>query len=123
MTKRKDRPQRHGHMSDYDWKAVAQAMGAQVVATPTRKGYPPILRYCGMEFAFHDNGGEINIVLTKRVGDSVPFWSAVHPGGSVGPKTLAYRLKTAMAHQPIDYMLDLDLEMEHTTVKEEVNNG
>jgi hypothetical protein len=62
-------------------------------------------------FELHDNGGEINMVRVKRepvIKDSVPFWSSAHPGGSVGPKTLAYRLAKAFIGAAIDYDKDLD---------------
>jgi len=104
-----DRPHGRGPMSEYDWKAVAHELGWTLVTKPTGKG-PVGVRVGKDVFELGDNGGEINMVRVTRepIGKSVPFWSSAHPGGSVGPKTLAYRLAKAFAGASIDYDKDLD---------------
>jgi len=106
--KKADRPYAHGPMAEYDWKAVAKAMGGRLVRPPKGKKEPAKVFYKNELYTFHDNGGEINITKDQDVGSSVPFWSTAHEGGSVGPATLAYRLGAEIAGQAIDYKRDLD---------------
>jgi hypothetical protein len=108
LTEATDRPAKHGPMADYDWKAVAKAMGGKLVRAPSGKNMPAQVFYKNVLYSLSDNGGEINISKSEPVGESVPFWSNAHPGGSVGPATLAYRLKQEIAGQAIDYEMDLD---------------
>ncbi|MFA4971341.1 MAG: hypothetical protein WC683_01925 [bacterium] len=104
---KKDRPGQHGPMIEYDWATVARAMGARLVGvSKARKSV--VVSYGSKSYELTDNGGEINISVVAPVGDSVPFWSNAHPGGSVGPLTLAYRLMAEIDGRSIDYDKDLD---------------
>lgn len=109
-----DRPYEHGPMAEYDWKAVAKALGGRLVRPPKGKKEPAKIFYKNELYTFHDNGGEINITKDQDVGSSVPFWSNAHDGGSVGPKTLAYRLAAEIAGQAIDYKRNLDGSVQPT---------
>jgi len=107
---KKDRPAGHGRMIEYDWKKVAAAMGGTLQKTKDDRTRAVFIQKQNRTFEFFDNGGEVNISKREDVGASVPFWSTAHPGGSVGPLTLAYRLQSMIDGQAIDYEKDLDKE-------------
>ena len=99
-----------GNMMSIDMKAVAKELGASAYKVVGKKSvYFYKFGWGNGAVTLHDNGGEINITHSVPViPKSVPFWSTAHPGGIVGPKTLAYRLETAVKGGRIDYQLDLD---------------
>lgn len=107
------------NFNDYDWDAIATAMGGKVRSRGDRfvEIYVPPLPRGGTKYSdsldliISDNGGEVNVSkIVPALEESVPYWSNAHPGGAVGDLTLASRLNQALAGQRIDYDLDLDSE-------------
>jgi hypothetical protein len=96
-------------MEEYDWKTVIGLMGGKLIEVKK-----DVVRAFinGDTYDFGENGGEINISVIKVVGNSVPYWSNAHLGGSVGPITLAARLTAEIAGRPIDYDMDLDKDLD-----------
>lgn len=107
---RKDRPGKHGKMSGYNWTQIAEYLGGKLRNSDDPRSVSITVHTT--TYRFTDNGGEINISKSTEVpvGESVPFWSNAHPGGSVGPLTLVYRLNAMIDGEPIDYDKDLDKE-------------
>jgi hypothetical protein len=104
--------------NDYDWDAIADAIGTKVLARQSdnveiraRRGQRGPGGVEVLSIIIAENGGELNIfAVVPLVSESVPYWSNAHPGGAVGDMTLASRLNQALAGEPIDYDIDLDTE-------------
>jgi hypothetical protein len=101
--------------ADYDWKLIADAIGAQLVKLDERTAHMVIQndRTSGKrrEVEVSENGGEVNVCEVVRLPlESVPYWSNAHPGGNVGPYTLASRIAFELEGETPDYLADLDAE-------------
>jgi len=86
--------------NDYDWDAIADAIGTKVLARQSdnveiraRRGQRGPGGVEVLSIIIAENGGELNIfAVVPLVSESVPYWSNAHPGGAVGDMTLASRL-------------------------------
>lgn len=94
-------------MGDYDWRYISQMMRGKILSISKDKKEVEML-INNKRYHLWDNGGELNITKEEPVGRSVLFHSALHPGGAVGPITLAYRIQSMIDGDKIDYKLDLD---------------
>lgn len=98
-----------GSMMSINMAKVVKELGGSAFKAKSRKEVTFYKYGWGSgDITVTDNGGEVNISHTVSLTSSVPFWSTFHPGGIVGPKTLAYRMEQAVKGSRIDYELDLD---------------
>ena len=93
---------------DYNWREVAKFIPRAKLVEKLRDEVMIFVPVGNSRYIISENGGELNISKVVPIGESVPYWSNAHPGGAVGPETLAYRIDAAIKGNRIDYDLDLD---------------